>query len=328
MADYIYGSAHVRALEAAIVNGDRIARLIDTKNLDEAYAQLAEYGVSMERDSESGRIKREETLLAILKKAYGVIEELAPDSRALRLWLYPYDCNNVKAAIKCSVRGIDPRPMLFDFGTVNVDEILSMVEKGNFDGLSPAMRMAAGEAIALYAKTKNPQLIDLTLDKACYRDMLFAAVESGDDFSLRLVRTKIDLTNVLTVIRILRMKSGEAGKALMAEAFLEGGQLSRTSLFGKTEEALWEELRYTSYERFVRSATEGNESLSGIERAADDFVMEIVKETKFIPVGMEVMIAFLLAHEYEVKNLRIVLAGKEAGLSPSVIRERIRKSYV
>jgi V/A-type H+-transporting ATPase subunit C len=203
-----------------------------------------------------------------------------------------------------------------------------MVEKGRFDGLSPAMRMAAEEAVALYAKTKNPQLIDLTLDKACYRDMLSAAMASGDDFSKRLVVARIDLTNVLTVVRILRMKSGEAGKALMEEAFLEGGLLSRADLLGKTEETVWEELRYTCYGSFAHAAAEGNGSLSGIERAADDFVMEIVKETKFIPVGAEVMIAFLLAHEYEVKNLRIVLAGKEAGLSPSVIRERIRKSYV
>ncbi|MBQ8416092.1 MAG: V-type ATPase subunit [Clostridia bacterium] len=328
MADYLYGSANLRARESAIVSGDRIARLADAKTIDEAYAQLSEYGVFIERDPESGKILREETLLAILKKAYETTQELAPDSEALRLWLYPYDCNNLKAAIKCSVRGIDPRSMLFDFGTVKAEEIVSMVETGNFEGVPDAMQGAAAEAIALYARTQNPQLIDLVLDKACYRDMLSCATASGDSFTQRLVRAKIDLTNVMTTVRILRMNSGEAGKALMEDAFIEGGRLLRTELFGVSEEALWERLRYTEYASFADAVLTGNGSLSSIECSLDDFIMEIVKETKFIPVGLEVMVAFLLAHEYEVKNLRIVLAGKEAGLSPSVIRERIRKSYV
>jgi V/A-type H+-transporting ATPase subunit C len=56
--------------------------------------------------------------------------------------------------------------------------------------------------------------------------------------------------------------------------------------------------------------------------------MALVKETKFIPLGLEVMVAFLAAHEYEVKNLRILLAGKEAGIPTQTIRERIRESYV
>ena len=54
----------------------------------------------------------------------------------------------------------------------------------------------------------------------------------------------------------------------------------------------------------------------------------IIKETKFIPIGLEVMVAFLAAHEYEVKNLRILLSGKEAGIPTATIRERIRDSYV
>ena len=51
-------------------------------------------------------------------------------------------------------------------------------------------------------------------------------------------------------------------------------------------------------------------------------------KNKFVPSGLEVMIAFLAAHEYEVKNLRILLSGKEAGIPVATIRERIRDSYV
>ena len=64
------------------------------------------------------------------------------------------------------------------------------------------------------------------------------------------------------------------------------------------------------------------------EKLADNYWMSLILENKFIPAGLEVMIAFLAAHEYEVKNLRIVLSGKEAGIATATIRERIRDSYV
>jgi vacuolar-type H+-ATPase subunit C/Vma6 len=41
-----------------------------------------------------------------------------------------------------------------------------------------------------------------------------------------------------------------------------------------------------------------------------------------------VLAAYLVATEYEVKNIRVILASKDAGLSGDVIFERLRESYV
>ena len=169
------------------------------------------------------------------------------------------------------------------------------------------------------------------MDRACYADMLRAAQASENDFVIRLVRAKIDLTNLVVAIRILRMKSGEAGRALLDDALLLGGTLSPaelTSLFEKGETVLLSELRSGAYAPIAEQMLYADASLTALERTCDDFWMEMVRETKFIPMGLEVMVSFLLAHEYEVRNLRIVLSGKEAGLTVPTIRERIRASYV
>ncbi len=330
MADYLYGSAHVRTLENAIVGRDRIARLAECKSLSDAYALLSEAGVPLIR-GENGEVLREESLLGILKRAYETVVELAPDSGAIRLWLYPYDCNNLKAAIKAFIRRIDPASMMFDFGTVPASAIVEMVKKGSFRDLSPALLSAANEAITAYAKTKNPQQIDLILDRACYTDMLRAAHATGNDYVERLVRAKIDLVNISIAIRILRMQSGDAGYALLADALLDGGVLEKEELIKLShdgEDAILARLGSTEYGRFADAILASDRSSSVLDRLADDFWMSMICETKFIPVGLEVMVSFLLAHEYEVKNLRIVLAGKEAGLPVATIRERIRESYV
>ena len=41
-----------------------------------------------------------------------------------------------------------------------------------------------------------------------------------------------------------------------------------------------------------------------------------------------VLTAYFYAQEYAIRNIRIVIAAKKAGLSPQIIHERIRTSYV
>ncbi len=330
MADYLYGSAHVRSLENAMIGRDRILRIAESKSVSEAYEILRDFGVEILRD-ENENVLREATLLGILKKAYETVNELAPDSACLKLWRYPYDCNNVKAAIKGFIRGIDPRSMMFDFGTVDIERIIEMVSAGSFSDLSPMILRAAEEALSAYSKTKNPQKIDLILDRACYADMLSAARASQNEFVLRLVRAKIDLLNISMTLRILRMQSGEAGRGLLEEALLAGGTLEVSALlklYSLKEDALMAEIARSDYGKLVELYRESDGSASVFDRLADNYWMGLILETKFIPVGLEVMVAFLLGHEYEVKNLRIVLSGKEAGLSAKTICERIRESYV
>jgi V/A-type H+-transporting ATPase subunit C len=330
MADYLFGSANIRTLENAIIGRERIEKLLNTKTTDEAWSLLSNWGVDVIHNEE-GKPMREETLLGILKGAYARLNELAPDSDALRLWLYPYDCNNLKAAQKAFVRGIDPASMLFDFGTIPAENIVKMVEAGNYEGLPTAMCASAQEAMDAYAKTKNPQVIDLIVDKACWGDMLAAANASGEEFVIRLVQTRIDLLNVMIALRILRMKSGEVGKVLFADAFLDGGTLSFERLnecLTNGEDAFWKLLYRTNYSAFAEKFAKSDKTLSSAEKLADNYWMSLILANKFIPDGLEVMIAFLAAHEYEVKNLRILLSGKEAGIAVETIRERIRDSYV
>ena len=330
MADYLYGSAHLRSLENAIIGRDRIIRMAESKSVSDAYELLAEFGIDVLRD-ENGNALREATLLGILKKAYRTVNELTPDSAPLKLWLYPYDCNNVKAAMKAFIRGIDPQSMMFDFGTVAVEDVIQMVSTGRFWGLSPMMLRAAEEAASAYAKTKNPQKIDLILDRACYADMLSSAYASWNEFVIRLVRAKIDLVNLSITLRILRMNSGEAGRGLLSEALLSGGTIDTAellSLYSTNEEALVAAVARSEYSKLATLYGESDRSVAAFDRLSDNYWMGLILETKFVPVGLEVMVAFLLAHEYEVKNLRIVLSGKEAGLSAKTICERIRESYV
>ncbi len=325
--DYLYGSARVRVLENRLLGSTKTAALAEEKNIEGVWRRLREYGVEPVTDKDGSPL-REATLSALLSRAYAEIGEMFPEDRLLALWRYPYDCNNVKAAIKAFVRGVDPHSMMIEVGSVAPEQVISMVASGNFAGLPPKMSAAAAASMERFAKSRDPQTVDLLLDRACYADMTDAAASNA--FVRELVRCKLDLTDLLILIRVLRMQSGELGAVLLRDAWLEGGSFDiafAEMYYRLGEEALWAQLRRGAYAVFADAAGEGK-SLAAVECAADNCLMERLREVKYVSFGAEVPTAYLLATEYEVRNLRILLAGKEAGVSPESLREELRKSYV
>ncbi len=336
--EYMYASARIRAMENRLVGKERIDVLVDSKTGEDVMAKLAEYGISPAnqgdgavRADEAVGYGREEMLLSFLKTACDEVWEAVPAPEAFAWFRYPYDCNNLKTVIKCQIRGIDPMDMLFDFGTVSADETVTRLTENKLEAFSPAMAAAVVEARAAYAKTGDPQQIDAILDKACYTDMLTVASAMGNETILGWIKAKIDLVNIMMCLRILRMRRGETGKIFMDTCLLEGGDLP-LSFFDEAydggEEALWLGVYSSRYERFARAAEGTEGSLSAIERCADNHWMTIVREGAKVPFGAEVAGGYLIGCEASVKNIRIILAAKDAGLSSDVLRERIRESYV
>ena len=327
---YIYACARVRAMENGLIGKDRIAQLSDAATMDELYARLEEYGVSLIRD-EAGSVLVEATLQGMLKHTLVQLLEAAPAPEVYDFMRYPYDCHNIKAAIKSHLRKLPCENILLELGVTDASQVAQMPTKGDFSALPTHMAKAAGEALEAYAKTANPRAIDLLLDKACFADMLAAAKDSGEDFHVQLVRAQIDLVNLMMCLRLVRMQSGEQGAVLLQQAWLEGGALEQACLlraYAEGEQAILGCLNRTAYEKVARWIAESDGSAAAAERAADDFRMELVRAAKQTTFGASVLSAFFFAQEYAVKNIRIVIAAKNAGLSSEIIHERIRTSYV
>ena len=326
---YMYASARVRALENGIIGRDRIAQLADAASMDELYARLEEYGVTLVRGE--GGVQIEPTLGGVLKHALTDVLESAPAPELFDFLRYPYDCHNIKSAIKCYLRKLSCGDMLFDLGTVTPATVAEMPEKGDFSALPAEMAKAAPLALQAYEKTGNPRAIDLILDKACFADMLRCAQDSGEEFHVQLVCTQIDLVNLMICLRLVRMEAGKQGKMLLEQALLDGGMLDVGALLGAYTEgqsAVLYLLSRTPYEKLARLIAESDGTAATAERLADDFRMELIRNAKQTTFGAPVLTAYFYAQEYAVRNIRIVIAAKKAGLAPEIIHERIRTSYV
>ena len=327
---YVFESTRIRALENGLIGSDRLERLLNADGLGRCEELLEEFGVELVRDPVTDALDRERTLELRLKRAYREALSVAEGDECFRLWLLPYDCNNIKAMIKCRYRGVPVDDLLFDFGTIEMDALKEIFANGSFDALPDPFGGAAEEAARALSATANPQTVDLILDAACFAAMLALAKQSGLQFAETLVTQKIDLTNLVTCLRRMRIADRYVGEILPREFFLEGGSLSYEFLSGLCrdgEDEFWTRIGYSPYEKIVlRNARHA--SIGAVERACDNFFMSTVRSARMIPYGAEPIIGYLLATEYEVKNLRILLSGLEISLSQKEIRERMRISYV
>lgn len=310
--DYLYTSARIRAMESRLVGREKLNQLLAASTVRDVEKTLEEWGASKEQ--EYG-----------LKSAFAAVTESLPDKALLRFLQYPYDCHNLKAVEKCRIKGVSPDALLIDLGSVSTKSLTTVAEKELFSLLPAHMAKGVEQAREAFAKTGNPQEIDFVLDCAAYADMAEAAAPYP--FAAELVRVQADLLNLFMCLRLLRMQNGELGRSVLTRAALPVGSFDESfllSCYDGGEEELYKQVLRTPYE----GVFEKGQSLAQTEKKIDDHLMGLIRRARYVTFGAEVPIAYLLAAERQSKNLRILLAGKEAGLDAQTIQTRMRESYV
>ena len=324
--EYMYSSARIRALENKIASKERLRHLSDAESAEAILSGLSEYGFEIVR--QDGAIDREATLESLLVTSYGELASMETGD-AVDFLRYQYDANNIKSVIKCASRNISPDQMLSPLGTVGIDALKQAFVDKDYSAFPENMKIAIADAEEAFAETSNPQKVDFIIDKACFADMLASAERSGIELAKRLVRAKIDLCNIMMTLRIMRMKLDKTAAGVLSEVFIGGGSFELETLLESLEageESFAYDVVRKKYDSLATAITDG-ETLGELERRVDDLYFSIARESKYISVGAEIAIGYIVALEYEVKNIRIILAGKDAGLSPEVIRERLRDCY-
>lgn len=311
--EYLYASARIRSLELRLTSKEQWSRLCEMQTAEEILAAYCDKGTG------------EDVAEQALRQAFATVTESVPDKTLCRFMQYPYDCNNVKALLKCRKRGTDPTDLLIDLGSISAISLLTVSENELSEQLPPHMAAAALAATEAFEKTGNPQEIDFILDRAAFADMAEAAAPFP--FAAELVGIKADLVNLLICYRLLRMGNSVLARNMLQRAAIPCGRFDAEALlafFDGGEDALIGGICDTPYAKIF----EKDLSLAEAEKRADDHIAALVRKASTVTFGVEVPIAYLMTIENEGKNLRILLAAKRAGLDSAAIRARMRGLYV
>ena len=327
---YIFCDSLIRASERSFLTEPQLIRAAEADDFKASMAVLNEYnygdGRKLENPRDFVRLLADEE-----KNAFDMVFSALPDEKELALLKYPKDYHNAKAALKAEFLGTDPLKYMTDGGRFEPEALAAMIRERNFMFFSPDMKEAVSRAAELFGKGRDPQEIDIILDKACYEEMLKAAEEVENEFLIGYVRLLIDILNVITFVRLRQIKKPWT---FFQKVFLEGGSIAENLFIGGYEESyhqLAEKFApYGFREIFEKGAARAKStgSYSLLEKLCDNKRMEYIRDAKYVSFGLEPAAAFLIAKESESKNLRMILTGKIAGTSKEVILERLRKTYV
>lgn len=326
--DYLAISARIRAMENGLLTRERMEQVLEARTNDEAVKILQDCGYP-ELDPTHPE-SMDAALAAAREATLADLADSAPDPRYIDIFKLKYDYHNVKAVLKADAMGVNPDHMLMDMGRVSAAELKEAVLNGKLEGLPPRLATAAAEAKDVLDTTRDPQLADIVLDRWCYLDMDDVAEATGSDFLHGYVKAQIDAANLRSLVRTIRMGKNTdflrgvlfAGGDIEVDAVLkisENGGSGLMDVYGPT--------------RFREAAEAGAEVLQGgdltaFEKLCDDAVSDYLAGAQFVPFGEAPLLAYLAARETEYTNLRILLLGRNAGLSADVIRSRLRASYV
>lgn len=324
--NFIQSSVRIRHAEKKLLTKQQLQRLADAKNLEDAIKLLNETSYSSELSKLDRPENYEKVLSEVLNKTYKEAMEISPEKSLVEILSCKYDYHNLKVLVKENIlkEKFDSMYCMLDENEIEAFRELAFK---NDEGLSQDFK----ECIAFFETTKDPQDIDIFIDKKYFEKVLSLA----EGFKLEMIteyfKAMIDFINLRTFIRCRKQNQV---KETLEKVLIKGGDIETDKIlemFYEDIEVLPIKLKAYKIGRVLSKIVEeykNTNSLNSFEKSMDDYLVEIVRKAKSIHYGAEVIFSFLFAKELEIKNLRLILVGKVNGLSADFIKERLREVYV
>ena len=299
--DYTYAVARIRVLETHLLSDSDVNAMVASKDMKAALTYLKDKGWG----DASGKDDAEEILEIEEKKIWDTMRELRVDFSVFDVLshhgvFYPDD----------------------RFGR---EEMLRIMREKDYSALPEHMRAAAQEAYEAMLHSRDGQLADIIVDRAC----LDAIEAAGQKSKAKVIRdyaeSQVAVTNIKIAVRSAKTKKSLdfLHRALAPCRSFDVRQLAQAAFTG--EDALMD---FLSSAGFAEAAEALEKSPSAFERWCDNMQIRAVKPQKYEVCSVGPLVAYVLARQNEIKTARIVLSGKENDLSEEDIRERTREMYV
>lgn len=324
--NFIQSSVRIRHAEKKLLTKQQLQRLADAKNLEDAIKLLNETSYSSELSKLDRPENYEQVLSEVLNKTYKEAMEISPEKSLVEILSCKYDYHNLKVLVKENIlkEKFDSMYCMLDENEIEAFRKLALK---NDEGLSKDFK----ECLDFFETTKDPQDIDIFIDKKYFEKVLSLA----EGFKLEMIteyfKAMIDFINLRTFIRCRKQNQV---KETLEKVLIKGGDVETDKIldmFYEDIEILPIKLKAYKIGRVLSKIVEeykNTNSLNSFEKSMDDYLVEIVRKAKSIHYGAEVIFSFLFAKEMEIKNLRLILVGKVNGLSADFIKERLREVYV
>ena len=293
---------------------------------EEAFRALKDHGFGSGVETASPH-EFECLIQAEEEKTDAFIRQYSPTPIEAEYLFADRDYHNAKALFKCKRLGVDNGNMFAPEGSFPLSVLEKAVESGDYSALSVGLKKTLEEAEKLLSekaeaqKTVSGAEIGALFERAKYDRLL--SVGRKNRTIQKWVTAKIDLTNILTVLRSADEKSAEA-------AIIAGGKVGQKTLlkfFELDTEKFAALFHSTPYADFVKKCFEVRslgQPLTAPEKMLASFEIDELFKKKYELKREQPFLYYVLRRRAECANVRIVFVCLFAGLSGEEITKRLR----
>lgn len=321
--DYLTISAMLRARESKMLDREKTERMLSAPSYTEAAKLLVDCGYE---DMSVMDIKGVNTVLnAKRQEIFDEVAQMAPRAEIVDAFRLKYDYHNAKVIVKSEGAGTPGEHLLSGSGRVSGEALKQAYAAEDFRFVPAALGKAMIDAKETLARTGNPQLADIALDKACFAEMSELAKSAGSGFLESYTKILIEAANIRSAVRVLRMGKGYD---FLVGALIPGGIDSPGSIAQAATSG--DGLASVSTANCLKEAASlGADAISGgsmtkFELNCDNSVTSFLSSAKLVPFGCEPVVEYLALVELEIASIRMILTGRYVGMDPAVIQERLR----
>ena len=328
--DFIQAVVRIRVLEKSLLSQDQFIRLIEAQDLEEVFQILHDTGYAERLARISRKEDFEQVLAAELEHVYQVAREISPQPEVVDLLALKYDYHNLKVLLKEKFLDKDLSSLYLPIGSVDFNKVKESYQEGNLRGFHLDFWEAISQAQEDFHQSKDPQRIDIILDRFYMEQLYERALKTDIDLFIEYVRTLIDFTNIRSLLRLKKMKKD---LHFTGEVILPNGYIDEETILDALHEPIDELLELFRNTNIHQTIVLGLESyqetkrLTDFEKYMDDYLMDVCRRAKYVHFGPEPIFAYIVAKETEIKNLRIIMVSKLNHISPEATRKRVRNIY-
>lgn len=316
----VYSNARVKSMENTFLSNEKIVRMAYSDTLEEGVKVLLEsqYGGALTVDAKD----YEKLLQAEDKKVSEFMLDAMPKNCGMETFLIKNDYHNLKALVKGKyMHTEDVDYMLMPKGLRDISDLKECVYEDNYASLSKTMQEALINIDNARANgNTSPRYIDLTLEKACYNEIMAMLKKVKAPAISKYWQTNIDMSNISSFIRAEKTENPEALK----EGFIEGGLFDIGYFNGDIAQVI-EKIRYSEYSKVADCLKEGD--MVAFERIWDNTLLDIFKEKRNDIFSISPIAGFYVAKKIEIKVVRMICIMLKNDIDKDIIKVRLRELY-
>jgi V/A-type H+-transporting ATPase subunit C len=327
IASFSYPNARLRAMGNPFVRKEKLVELMELSSAGEAALEISKEGYKLPPNIEKVGMEEVERQLELAQVEF-LKKVLASDPQSIRpfmeAFLIKYDAAQVKKALRARKNAMpneELKKKLIPVKEINEEIIENILDASTIDEVCNAVRTTKfGDTLIKVASEHKGDIValDLALDQFFSKELRLAItrVDTPVRETVTLfVGRYADITNIK---HIIRSKQQGLDVALTERFLVEGGRnlapwKLRSMIEVKGVPELVTELEGTPYLEIMREAMTNyteTKSIYALEAAFDKLLLQIAQEissSALIAAGPT--IKFIIAKEFEIRNLKALLRG-------------------